>query len=58
MHTQPLFAGAETVGGAVAERLYRTGLCLPSSSSLRPEQQRRVIDAMRAVLVPAVSRSR
>ena len=58
MHTQPLFAGAETVGGAVAERLYRTGLCLPSSSSLPEADQERVIAALRAALAPALSRSR
>jgi len=43
MHTQPLFVGAPVVGGAVAERLYRTGVCLPSSSSLSAEDQDRVI---------------
>ena len=47
MHLQPLFAGAETVGGEVAERLFRTGLCLPSSSSLTPEDQDRVIASVR-----------
>lgn len=50
MHTQPLFRGAETVGGAVAERLYSTGLCLPSSSSLLPRDQDRVIDVLRRSL--------
>ncbi len=50
MHTQPLYAGAEVVGGAVAEELYRTGVCLPSSSSLSDAQQDRVIAACRRVL--------
>lgn len=58
MHTQPLFAGAETIGGAVAERLYETGFCLPSSSSLSTEQQARVITSLREALVPAAVRSR
>ena len=58
MHTQPLFEGAERAGGAVAERLYRTGLCLPSSSSLSPVQQDRVIEALRAVLLPTLARTR
>ena len=52
MHLQPLFAGAERVGGAVAERLFRTGLCLPSSSSLTERDQNRVIDALRAAIAP------
>jgi pyridoxal phosphate-dependent aminotransferase EpsN len=43
MHTQPLFAGARVVGGAVAERLYQTGICLPSSSSLTLPDQERVV---------------
>lgn len=34
MHLQPLYAGAEVVGGHVAEDLFRRGLCLPSGSSL------------------------
>ena len=50
MHLQPLFAEAQAVGGATAERLFRTGLCLPSSSSLTPEQQFRVIEALRSIL--------
>jgi pyridoxal phosphate-dependent aminotransferase EpsN len=50
MHLQPLFAEAQTIGGATAERLFRTGLCLPSSSSLTAEQQARVIDALRSAL--------
>lgn len=50
MHTQPLFAGAPVVGGAVAERLYRMGLCLPSSSSMTHAEQDRVITAIAASL--------
>jgi dTDP-4-amino-4,6-dideoxygalactose transaminase len=48
MHVQPLFAGAERVGGAVAEDLNRRGLCLPSSSSLTEADQAFVIEAVRA----------
>jgi dTDP-4-amino-4,6-dideoxygalactose transaminase len=47
MHTQPIYRGFECVGGAVAEDLNRRGICLPSSSSLREEDQRFVIDAIR-----------
>jgi len=50
MHTQPLFTSAEKVGGAVAERLYSSGICLPSSSSLALEAQERVIAALRSAL--------
>ena len=44
MHLQPAYRECRTVGGAVASDLYRTGLCLPSGSTLGPDLQRRVID--------------
>lgn len=47
MHLQPLYAGCRCFGGAVAEDLFRRGICLPSSSSLSPEDQLRVIQAIR-----------
>jgi pyridoxal phosphate-dependent aminotransferase EpsN len=50
MHTQPLFNGAEVVGGAIAERLYRTGVCLPSSSNMTGVTQDRVIAGIRRCL--------
>ncbi len=53
MHLQPIFAGAEMVGGAVAEDLFARGLCLPSGSSLTADDRRRVIEATRAAHVPA-----
>jgi dTDP-4-amino-4,6-dideoxygalactose transaminase len=57
MHTQPLFASAPQVGGAVAERLYREGICLPSSSSLSAADQARIIERIRVVLAsPALAR--
>jgi pyridoxal phosphate-dependent aminotransferase EpsN len=49
MHTQPIYEGAPSVGGGVAERLFTTGICLPSSSSLSEDDQDRVISAFRAV---------
>jgi dTDP-4-amino-4,6-dideoxygalactose transaminase len=47
MHLQPVFGGARVFGGAVAERLFRDGLCLPSGSSLSDEDQDRVIAIVR-----------
>ena len=41
MHLQPLYRENRTVGGAVAERLFATGLCLPSGTDLTgPELER------------------
>src|SRR5690606_22172513 len=34
MHRQPVYAGYEAVGGAVAEALFARGLCLPSGSAM------------------------
>jgi pyridoxal phosphate-dependent aminotransferase EpsN len=47
MHMQPVFAGARMFGGAVSERFFRDGLCLPSGSSLSPDDQDRVISIVR-----------
>jgi pyridoxal phosphate-dependent aminotransferase EpsN len=49
MHLQRLYQGCEYYGGAVAEDLFRRGICLPSSSSLSAADQLRVINAVRAV---------
>ena len=46
MHLQSLYAGCEVAGGAVAERLFAQGLCLPSGSNLGPA----VIDQVAAVV--------
>lgn len=58
MHTQPLFAGAPVIGGAVAERLYRTGICLPSSSSLSLADQGRVATLIQETMADPAHRSR
>ena len=47
MHLQPVFAGYEAVGGAVAERLFAHGLCLPSGSNLSEEDRLRVVAVVR-----------
>jgi pyridoxal phosphate-dependent aminotransferase EpsN len=42
LHLQPVFAGCECIGGAIAEDLFERGLCLPSGSSLTTEDLERV----------------
>jgi len=44
MHLQPVFAGCEHVGGAVAEALFEGGLCLPSGSNLTQADLERVVE--------------
>ncbi len=45
MHLQPVYRDCSVVHGAVAEDLFRRGLCLPSGSTLSKGAQQRVIDA-------------
>lgn len=50
MHMQPVFRAHRAVGGAIAERLFRNGLCLPSGSGLDTADLDRVIAAVRHVV--------
>jgi pyridoxal phosphate-dependent aminotransferase EpsN len=49
MHLQPVFSGARARGGDVSARLFETGLCLPSGSSLEEEDLDRVVRIVRGV---------
>lgn len=42
LHLQPVFADCDCVGGAVSERLFAEGLCLPSGSNLSQSDLARV----------------
>ncbi|HEY3672905.1 MAG TPA: aminotransferase class I/II-fold pyridoxal phosphate-dependent enzyme [Acidimicrobiia bacterium] len=46
MHLQPVFADCEMRGGAVAEEIFRRGLCLPSGSSMTDADIARVVDGV------------
>lgn len=50
MHLQPLFAGALQVGGTVAERIFGSGLCLPSGSALSDADIERVCEVIHATV--------
>jgi pyridoxal phosphate-dependent aminotransferase EpsN len=50
MHLQPLYEGCRCRGGAVAQALFETGLCLPSGSSLSDADRERVADEVLAAL--------
>ena len=47
MHRQPVFRGARTIGGAVADSFYAKGLCLPSGTGMSQSDQDRVIAIVR-----------
>jgi pyridoxal phosphate-dependent aminotransferase EpsN len=53
MHLQPLYQEAAMYGGAVADRLFEYGLCLPSGSSLTPEDRDRIAGLVRSIAKPA-----
>jgi len=50
LHLQPVFADHEAIGGAVAERVFATGMCLPSGSSLTDAERDEVVAVVRQVL--------
>jgi pyridoxal phosphate-dependent aminotransferase EpsN len=58
MHLQPVFREAEVIGGAVAEQIFATGLCLPSGSNLSIEDRERVVDGILAVARTGLARPR
>lgn len=50
MQMQPIFRDAPYYGGDISQRLFETGLCLPSGSVLTDEQISRVIDELHRIL--------
>ncbi|MGH8923773.1 MAG: aminotransferase class I/II-fold pyridoxal phosphate-dependent enzyme [Acidimicrobiia bacterium] len=58
MHLQPLYRGCSSVGGAVAARLFETGLCLPSGSSLTADGRDRIISLVRERISSSSTTSR
>ncbi|WP_274648616.1 aminotransferase class I/II-fold pyridoxal phosphate-dependent enzyme [Paenibacillus humicola] len=54
LHLQPLFKGAryytDQAEESISERLFRTGVCLPSGSSMTAADQQRVIDCIKHTL--------
>lgn len=47
MHLQPVFAGAPSVLDGTSDRIFATGLCLPSGGGMSNGDQERVIDVLR-----------
>ena len=46
MHLQPVFADAPYYGDGTSEKLFETGLCLPSSPVLTEEDLMRVVNCI------------
>ena len=51
MHEQPVFRDCERVGGDVASRLFREGLCLPSGTGMTAADRERTIAVIRSALL-------
>jgi pyridoxal phosphate-dependent aminotransferase EpsN len=54
LHLQPLFEGLKYFkhsDESVSDRLFETGICLPSGSNMTVEQQQRVIDQVRKCFI-------
>lgn len=49
MHLQPVFKDCRVVGGNLSESLFEQGLCLPSGSSLRNDDQVRIVELIAGV---------
>ena len=58
LHLQPVFSESEMVGGAVAQRLFEQGLCMPSGSAMSGEDLNRVIDVVRSAFPGSPRRPR
>jgi len=52
MHLQPVFRDHAVRGGAVAENIFATGVCLPSGSAMTDADVDRVADELRTMLGP------
>jgi dTDP-4-amino-4,6-dideoxygalactose transaminase len=50
MHMQPVFAGYPVYHNGVSERLFNSGLCLPSGSNLTVADKERIVDQLSKIL--------
>lgn len=46
MHLQPVFSGSPYYGDGLSEKLFNTGLCLPSGSNLTTEEYERILKVL------------
>jgi len=47
MHLQPVFKGVSTYGGRVSEKLFASGLCLPSGAGLTEEEVNHICNVIK-----------
>jgi len=49
MHQQPFFEKYDYFGSGASDKLFKTGLCLPSDTKMTKDQQQHVIDVVRSL---------
>ena len=47
VHLQPLYKDCQSIGGTVAEEIFRTGVCLPSGTGMSDDDLQRVMSVVR-----------
>ena len=50
MHLQPVFSGTSFFGNGFSEKLFKTGLCLPSGSNLSNNDKQRIKTALHTII--------
>ncbi|MFT4856386.1 MAG: dTDP-4-amino-4,6-dideoxygalactose transaminase [Algoriphagus sp.] len=53
LHMQPVFSGIPFYGGNKAEKMFKKGLCLPSSVNLTHNDQQKIVDVIAQELIKA-----
>lgn len=51
MHLQPVFAGCPAYTNGVSDKLFETGLCLPSSSNITDEERETVVARIKEIIL-------
>lgn len=51
LHMQPVFSGIPFYGGNKAEKMFKKGLCLPSSVNLTHDDQQKIVDVIAQELI-------
>ena len=51
MHLQPVFAASPRFGGAVCQRLFRRGICLPAGPWVTDDDVRRIVGCISDAIV-------
>jgi pyridoxal phosphate-dependent aminotransferase EpsN len=51
MHLQPVFTGATVYGGRVSEKLFASGLCLPSGAGLTHSEVEQIACVIKETLL-------